>query len=67
MVSGKGASIWDTFCHEGGHVSNNQTGDVACNSYHLYAEDIVILKNLGVSSHLLIKTHIKLCKNNNNN
>ena len=33
---GKGESIWDTFTHEGGNVRNNDTGDVACDSYHKY-------------------------------
>lgn len=52
MVAGKGVGIWDTFCHEGGHVQKNQTGDVACDSYHMLAEDIAMLKNLGVGFHL---------------
>ncbi|CAH1796856.1 unnamed protein product [Owenia fusiformis] len=46
---GKGVNIWDTFCHEGGHVENNDTGDVACDSYHKYPEDVKLLKDLGVS------------------
>lgn len=33
-VGGKGESIWDTFSHEGGNVYNNDTGDIACDSYH---------------------------------
>lgn len=45
---GKGPSIWDTFCHVGGNVHNNDTGDVACNSYHKIEEDVALLKNLGV-------------------
>jgi len=47
-VAGKGENIWDTFCHEKGHVDNDDTGDVACDSYHLYKEDIKLIKNLGV-------------------
>jgi len=47
-VSGKGPSIWDTFCHEG-RVLNGDTGDVACNSYHQYDDDIKLIKSLGVS------------------
>ncbi|XP_073245033.1 cytosolic beta-glucosidase-like [Porites lutea] len=45
---GKGPSIWDTFCHIGGKIHNNDTGDVACDSYHKIDEDIALLKNLGV-------------------
>ncbi|XP_067935172.1 lactase-like protein [Watersipora subatra] len=48
-VSGKGENIWDRFTHEGGHVLNNATGDVACNSYYKYKEDIALMKDMGVS------------------
>ena len=33
-VSDKGPSIWDTFTHGGGTIVNDDTGDVACDSYH---------------------------------
>ncbi|XP_070575129.1 cytosolic beta-glucosidase-like [Ptychodera flava] len=46
---GKGPSIWDTCSHQGGHVFMNHTGDVACDSYHKIAEDVAILKDLGVT------------------
>ncbi|CAH1801974.1 unnamed protein product [Owenia fusiformis] len=48
-VSGKGLNIWDTYCHVGGNVNNNDTGDVACDSYNKYDEDIKLMKELGVS------------------
>ncbi|XP_002735632.1 cytosolic beta-glucosidase-like [Saccoglossus kowalevskii] len=48
---GKGPSIWDTFCHEGGHVYENHTGDVACDSYHKYKEDIALMANLGLKNY----------------
>lgn len=47
FVSGKSEHIWDRFCHEG-HVDLNMTGDVACDSYHKWQEDIQILKEVGV-------------------
>ena len=31
-----------------GHIANNDTGDVACDSYHKYKEDVQIMKELGV-------------------
>ncbi|XP_060034029.1 lactase/phlorizin hydrolase [Erinaceus europaeus] len=46
---GKGISIWDTFAHTPLRVGNDDTGDVACDSYHKIAEDLVTLQNLGVS------------------
>ena len=51
--AGKGESIWDRFSHKGGTVHNNDTGDVACDSYHLWKTDVSIVKNLGVSTPLL--------------
>ncbi|MBO9714375.1 GH1 family beta-glucosidase [Sphingomonas sp.] len=45
---GRGATNWDVFSHTPGKVANGDTGDVACDSYHRYAEDHDLLKNLGV-------------------
>lgn len=45
---GKGVSIWDTFAHSL-RIDGNQTGDVACDSYHLYPQDVQLLQNLGVN------------------
>jgi len=43
---GKGESIWDRFTHTVGKVKGSATADVACDSYHLYPQDIAILKQL---------------------
>lgn len=48
---GKGESIWDRFSHTPGKVYNGDTGDVACDHYHLYKEDIELLKNLGLKAY----------------
>uniref|UniRef100_A0A0N4Z7E2 Cytosolic beta-glucosidase n=1 Tax=Parastrongyloides trichosuri TaxID=131310 RepID=A0A0N4Z7E2_PARTI len=45
---GKGKSIWDDFVKLSGKIANNDTGDVACDSYHRIDQDIEILKELGV-------------------
>ncbi|HNK99798.1 MAG: beta-glucosidase [Leptospirales bacterium] len=45
---GKGESIWDRFSHTRGKIENNQTGDVACDHYHRFESDLVILKSLGI-------------------
>jgi len=47
-ADGKGEQIWDKWCHDGGRVNNNDTGDIACDSYNRYNEDIEALSNLGV-------------------
>jgi beta-glucosidase len=48
-ADGRGPSVWDTFSHTPGKTHNGDTGDVADDSYHLYKEDVQLLKNLGVS------------------
>jgi beta-glucosidase len=45
---GRGPSVWDTFSHTPGKTFHGDTGDVADDSYHLYKEDVKLLKNLGV-------------------
>lgn len=46
---GRGLSIWDTFCRTPGKVHNGDSGDVACDSYHKYEEDIKLIKSLGTT------------------
>ena len=52
VPSGKTASIWDTLTHErSGLIAGNSTGDIACDSYHKYKEDVAMLKQMGVSNY----------------
>ena len=48
---GRGPSIWDTFSHQAGRVKDGATGDVACDHYHRYAEDIALMRDLGVGGY----------------
>jgi beta-glucosidase len=48
---GRGESIWDRFAHTPGHIKNGDTGDVACDSYHRYKEDIALLRELNLKSY----------------
>jgi beta-glucosidase len=48
---GRGPSLWDVFSHTAGKTHNGETGDVADDSYHLYKEDVQLLKNLGVKTY----------------
>jgi beta-glucosidase len=50
---GRGRSIWDTFSHTPGRVVGGDTGDVACDHYHRYAEDVALMADLGVDSYRL--------------
>jgi len=48
---GKGESIWDRFTHTPGKVKGATTGDVACDEYHLYPQDIALAKSLNQKSY----------------
>ncbi|HEY1802247.1 MAG TPA: family 1 glycosylhydrolase [Terriglobales bacterium] len=50
-ADGKGESIWDRFSHTVGKVKGGATGDVACDQYHLYPQDIALLKRLNQKSY----------------
>ncbi|XP_012287111.1 myrosinase 1 [Orussus abietinus] len=51
-VSDKSENQWDHFTHSGkGVIVGNATGDVACDSYHKYEEDVAMLKKLGFQSY----------------
>ncbi len=50
-ADGKGPSIWDTFSHTPGKTYHGDTGDIACDSYHRYPEDIAMLARLGVGAY----------------
>ena len=45
---GKGESIWDRFSHTEGKIRTGETGDVACDQYHRYKEDVALMKELGL-------------------
>lgn len=48
---GKGLSVWDVFCRKPGAIKNDDTGDIACDSYRLYARDVEQLVQLGVKAY----------------
>ncbi|MCP2238878.1 GH1 family beta-glucosidase [Thermoanaerobacterium thermosaccharolyticum] len=48
---GRTPSIWDTFSKTSGMTYNGDTGDIACDHYHRYKEDIGILKEIGVKAY----------------
>ena len=52
-ADGRGPSIWDTFTHEPGHVVDGSTGDVACDHYHRSAEDVELMRGLGLDGYRL--------------
>ena len=48
---GRGESIWDRFSHTPGQVLNGDTGDVACDHYHRYREDVALLRALNLRAY----------------
>jgi beta-glucosidase len=48
---GKGESIWDRFSHTPGKIINGDTGDIACNHYHRYPEDIALMRQIGLKAY----------------
>ena len=48
---GKGESIWDRFAHTPGKIKNGDTGDVACDSYHRWPEDIALMRAMNMNSY----------------
>jgi len=50
---GKGPSVWDMFCRTPGAVWQGQSGDVACDHYHRYPEDIALIKALRAHAYRL--------------
>ena len=50
-VDGRGESIWDVFCRRRGAVAGGDTGDVACDHYHRWREDLDLMAALGIESY----------------
>ncbi len=50
-ADGKGESIWDRFSHTPGKIENGDTGDVACDHYHRWRDDIALMKRLGLRAY----------------
>ncbi len=50
-ADGRGESIWDRFSHTEGKTFNGDTGDVACDHYHRFAEDVALMKDMGLKAY----------------
>jgi beta-glucosidase len=49
-ADGRGASIWDRFCAEPGRIKDGSSGDIACDFYGRYREDIALMRSLGLDA-----------------
>ena len=48
---GKGMGIWDAMTQEPGHIAHGENGNIACDHYHHYKEDVAIMKSIGLISY----------------
>lgn len=50
-VEGKGPSVWDEFCRVPGNIAGGHRGDVACDHFHRFRDDVALMKSLGVAAY----------------
>ena len=51
LEDGKGENIWDAYCQESGHVAHGENGNVACDHYHLFREDVKMMQKMGIKNY----------------
>lgn len=50
-TGGKGKHIWDIYTDEPGHVFDGHTGEIACDHYHRFREDVKLMKEMGLKGY----------------
>ena len=50
---GRGPSVWDTFSQMPGKVFEGHNGNVACDHYHRWREDVALMQGLGIKAYRL--------------
>jgi beta-glucosidase len=48
---GKGTSVWDMMCRKKGAIRGGQNGNIACDHYHRYKEDVRLMKEIGLKAY----------------
>ena len=51
--AGGGASVWDAFCRRPGAIRDGSSGEIACDHYERYREDVALLRELGARAYRL--------------
>ncbi len=51
QMDGRGPSVWDVFSHTEGKINNGDNGDVACDHYHRYKDDVALMQNIGLNAY----------------
>jgi beta-glucosidase len=52
-TDGCGDSIWDIYCQQQGRTKNGDSGNIACDHYHRYREDIALMREIGIDAYRL--------------
>jgi len=50
---GRGPSVWDMFCRKDGAIFSGHNGDVACDHYHRWRQDVALIKEMGLKAYRL--------------
>lgn len=50
---GRGLSVWDMMCRTPGKIWEGQTGDISCDHYHRWKDDVAIMKDIGLMAYRL--------------
>jgi beta-glucosidase len=50
-LDGRADSIWDVYARPPGRIANNDTGEIACDHYHRFAEDVALMRELGLGAY----------------
>lgn len=50
---GRGMSVWDAYTQEAGHVAHAENGNTACDHYHLFREDVKMMREMGLKNYRL--------------
>ena len=51
LADGAGPSIWHEFTHTPGRIHDGDTGDLACDHYHRYRDDVALMRELGLNAY----------------
>ncbi|NPV86498.1 MAG: beta-glucosidase [Anaerolineae bacterium] len=50
-ADGKGLSVWDAFCQQPQKIFGGHSGEVACDTYHRFSDDIRLMKAIGLQAY----------------
>ena len=58
----RGLSVWDMFCRKEGAIFSGHTGDIACDHYHRWRDDVKLMKEMGLQAYRLSIAWPRVCR-----